>query len=238
MVRLPWQITRKMFLSEDDVDALLAHLAEQVRRAEPGDITPRVDELIIRSLLFSGLRNSEFCGLKLANTCIGVGQSLFQVRGTPREDRDVFVPGELSDLIRRFVKEIRAQCLPESASPRDLSLPLALNDRGRPYERTGLYRRVVRILTEAGFKDRARVQLLRHTYGYLAYKRSGGNLLFVQRQLGHAHPLVTSIYAQFVDEPYAEMADWLIRRGAPEEAPRHKRRHKRRRKRVTHSQGE
>jgi site-specific recombinase XerD len=234
MVRLPWQITRKMFLLEDDVDALLAHLAEQVRRAEPGDIAPSVDELIIRSLLFSGLRNSEFCGLTLANTCIGTGQSLFQVRGTPREDRDVFVPGELSALIRRFVKEIRPQCLPEGASPRDLSLPLVLNDRGRPYERTGLYRRVVRILTEAGFKDRARVQLLRHTYGYLAYKRSGGNLLFVQRQLGHAHPLVTSIYAQFVDEPYAEMADWLVQRDRSEASqPR-----KPRRKRVAFSKGE
>ncbi len=234
MVRLPWQITRKMFLSEDDVDSLLAHLSAKVRRAQPGDIAPRIDELIIRSLLFSGLRNSEFCGLTLANTCIGTGQSLFQVRGTPREDRDVFVPGELSDLIRRFVKEIRPQCLAEGVSPRDLSLPLVLNDRGRPYERTGLYRRVVRILTEAGFKDRARVQLLRHTYGYLAYKRSGGNLLFVQRQLGHAHPLVTSIYAQFVDEPYAEMADRLMRHNASENP----RRRKSRRKRVTHLQGE
>jgi site-specific recombinase XerD len=223
MVRLPWQITRKMFLSEDDVDALLAHLSRPILRAQPGDIAPRVDELIIRSLLFSGLRNSEFCGLTLANTCIGAGQSLFQVRGTPREDRDVFVPCALSDLIRRFVKEIRPGCLPDGVSPGDLSQPLVLNDRGRPYERTGLYRRVVRILTEAGFKDRARVQLLRHTYGYLAYKRSGGNLLFVQRQLGHAHPLVTSIYAQFVDEPYGEMADRLIRRDAREKTQRRKR---------------
>jgi site-specific recombinase XerD len=234
MVRLPWQITRKMFLSEDDVDSLLAHLSEKVRRAEPGDLAPRVDELLIRSLLFSGLRNSEFCGLALANTCIGTGESRFQVRGTPREDRNVFVPGELSERVRRFVKEIRPQCLPEGTSPRDLSLPLVLNDRGRAYERTGLYRRVVRILTEAGFKDRARVQLLRHTYGYLAYKRSGGNLLFVQRQLGHAHPLVTSIYAQFVDEPYAEMADWLVQRDRSEHSPRRKRR----RRQLTHSKGE
>jgi site-specific recombinase XerD len=143
----------------------------------------------------------------LANTVIGAGESLFLVRGTPREDRDVYVPGELTDLIRRFVKEIRPQCLAAGVSPRDFSQPLVVNERGRPYERTGLYRRVVRILTEAGLKGRASVQLLRHTYGYLAYKRSGGNLLFVQRQLGHAHPLVTSIYAQFVDEPYARLAD-------------------------------
>ena len=66
---------------------------------------------------------------------------------------------------------------------------------------------MVRILDAVGLGDRASVQLLRHTYGYLGYKRSGGNLLFVQRQLGHAHPMVTSVYAQFVDESYAEIAN-------------------------------
>src|SRR4029077_5462721 len=94
-----------------------------------------------------------------------------------------------------------------SIDPTDLTLPLILNERGRPYERTGLYRRVVRIFPAAGVGDRASVQLLRHTYGYLAYLRTGGNLLFVQRQLGHAHPVVTSIYAQFVKEEYAALAD-------------------------------
>ena len=43
-----------------------------------------------------------------------------------------------------------------------------------------------------------------------AYLRTGGNLLFVQRQLGHAHPMVTSIYAQFVDESYAALADRVM----------------------------
>jgi integrase/recombinase XerD len=235
MIRLPWQITRQMFLSEDEIDALLVHIAFAARQAEPDDVGPRVDEVIIRSLLFSGLRNSEFCGLALANTVIGTGQSLFQVRGTPREDRDVFVPSGLSELIRRFAKEIRPQTLPDGVSPRDLSQPLVLNERGRPYERTGLYRRVVRILTEAGLKERASVQLLRHTYGYLAYKRSGGNLLFVQRQLGHAHPLVTSIYAQFVDEPYAAMADRIANRA---DTSRPSKRRAIRQKRVTHSKGD
>src|SRR5262245_48631714 len=234
MIRLPWQITRQMFLSEGEVDALLAHLARTVRRAGPDDVVPRVDEIIVRALLFSGLRNSEFCGLTLAHTVIGTGASLFQVRGTPREDRDVFVPRELSDLIRQYVRKTRPRCLSEGASPRDLSLPLVLNERGRPYERTGLYRRVVRILTQAGLKARASVQLLRHTYGYLAYKRSGGNLLFVQRQLGHAHPLVTSIYAQFVDESYADLADGLVDR--QETSPSRKR--SSRRIRISQSKGD
>jgi len=139
------------------------------------------------------------------------------VRGTPREDRTVFVPRELSRIVRRYVSEIRPRCLGAGQSPKDMSLPLVVNERGRPYERTGLYRRVVRVLGEAGLGARASVQLLRHTYGYLAYKRSGGNLLFVQRQLGHAHPAVTSIYAQFVAEPYSKLADAVG--GGPIERP-------------------
>jgi integrase/recombinase XerD len=207
MVREPWQITREMFLSEQEVELLLTRVAERVRENDSDAVTARVDEMIVHSLLFSGLRNSEFCRLTLADVSIRSGQSMFFVRGTPREDRSVFIPTSLSSMIGRYVSETRPGWLPPGASPRDLTLPLVYNERRKPYERTGLYRRVVRILTGAGLGSRASVQLLRHTYGYLAYKRSGGNLLFVQRQLGHAHPLVTSIYAQFVDEPYARLAD-------------------------------
>src|SRR5262245_13362632 len=53
MPREPWQITREMFLSEGEVDLLLAHLAAAVRRAPADDVAHRVDELMIHSLLFS-----------------------------------------------------------------------------------------------------------------------------------------------------------------------------------------
>src|SRR5579863_10247230 len=214
----PWQITREMFLSEAEVELVLAHLAARVRDAGPDAVTPVVDEVIIHSLIFSGLRNSEFCRLTVADTVLGSAESLFLVRGTPREDRDVYIPASLGSLISRYLSNTRRGCLPPGASPKDRALPLIYNERRKPYERTGLYRRVVRILTEAGLGPRASVQLLRHTYGYLAYKRSGGNLLFVQRQLGHAHPLVTSIYAQFVEEPYARMADAVGGQAAPRPA--------------------
>ncbi len=203
----PWQITREMFLSETEVELVLARAAARVREAGSDAVTPLVDEIIIHSLLFSGLRNSEFCHLTVADAVLGPAEPMFLVRGTPREDRNVYIPAALANLIRRYLTQTRPGCLPPGASAKDATLPLIYNERGKPYERTGLYRRVVRILTDAGLGPRASVQLLRHTYGYLAYKRSGGNLLFVQRQLGHAHPLVTSIYAQFVDEPYAQLAD-------------------------------
>jgi site-specific recombinase XerD len=204
----PWEITRGMFLSEEEVAALCRHLRSQEEAALPKERPAAVtDRLIIESLIFSGLRNTEFCNLRVADTITGHGESSFHVVGTPHQDRMVYVPHELSALVRRFVRDVRPRMLNADVDPDDADQPLVVNERGKPYERTGLYRRVVRILTEAGMGERASVQLLRHTYGYLAYKRTGGNLLFVQRQLGHAHPMVTAIYAQFVDEPYSQLAD-------------------------------
>lgn len=202
-----WEITREMFLSESEVAQLLRQLADQVEHSDSDDDSARTDRLIVWTLLYSGLRNSELCGLKLADTIVGTKRSVFLVRGTPRQDRTVHVPAELSEEIERFSRRVHG---PKSRK-QALSKPLFLNERGKPYDRTALYRRVVRILTAAGLGARASVQLLRHTYGYLAYKGTGGNLLYLQRQMGHAHPMVSSVYAQFVEEDYDEMSNrlWL-----------------------------
>ncbi len=205
--RLPWTITREMFLSESEVDRLLMH----VRRipagvsAHRGALAKR-DRVLIESLLFSGLRNSELCRLRVRDAILGACESVFLVRGTPRQDRTVYIPESLSALVAEFVQAERREVARARGRPSG-DETLLLNDRGGPFERTSLYRRVVRILESAGLGARASVQLLRHTYGYLAYKRSGGNLLFLQRQMGHAHPMVTSVYAKFADESYAEIAN-------------------------------
>lgn len=209
-MRTPWEITREMFLSLDELHRLL----ERVRKP-PHEQAARqteafqLDRLIIECLVFSGLRNSEFCRLRVCDTIVGQRRSVLAVRDGRHEQRTVFVPQPISRLIHDYVESTRPHLLSAKATRQDLVQPLVLNERGNPYERTGLYRRVVRILTDAGLGDRASVQLLRHTYGYLAYLCCGGNLLFVQRQLGHAHPMVTSIYAQFVDEPYDAIAESL-----------------------------
>lgn len=203
-----WEVTADMFLSEQEVESLLKFVRGRDRSADDEScVREAVDRLIVEILLFSGLRNSELCQLRVADLTVGPRQSALSVAGTPRQDRIVFIPRALSDDIVRYVERIRPGCLPEGASSRDLSLPLILNERGRPYDRTALYRRVVRILSDAGLEDRASVQLLRHTYGFLAYKRTGGNLLFVQRQLGHAHPMVTAVYSQFVKFSDIDLAD-------------------------------
>ena len=206
-----WQLTSDMFLSFEEVESLLAHVRSGCRKASGrARVSAQLDRLVIESLLFSGLRTTEFCRLRLADTVIGHERSVFVISGLKGRDRTVFVPATTSELVKQFVSDTRPALLPAGVEPGDLAQPLVFGERRNPIERTGLYRRVVRVLTAAGLGARASVQLLRHTYGYLAYARSGGNLLFVQRQLGHAHPMVTAIYAQFVDESYECLAERIF----------------------------
>jgi len=208
MTREPWKITRDMFLSVTEAEALTRHAAREVATAREADRhAAAVDQIIIESLMYTGLRNTEFCRLTLGDVQLSRDKRVIHVRGTPREDRDVALSSRLANVLRNYVAEVRPSCLPAGTSPRDPNAPFVVNERGRAYERTALYRRVVRILSAAGLGDRASVQLLRHTYGYLAYLRTGGNLLFVQRQLGHAHPMVTSVYAEFVEHSPFDLAD-------------------------------
>ena len=138
---------------------------------------------------------------------MGRGRRSFFVQRPAARRRHVFVPSDVGERTRRYLREVRPAYLPAGVARTDSAKPLVYNEHRRPFERTGLYRRVVAVLRDAGLGDRASVQLLRHTYGYLAYKRTGGNLLFVQRQLGHAHPMITAIYSQFVDQSYSCLAD-------------------------------
>jgi integrase/recombinase XerD len=203
---MPWEITPEMFLSEQEVEALLTHCRAAARSAQDKEAAG-LDRVVVETLLFSGIRNSELCRLTLGDLVVKKGRAGLRMRGTGEENRTVYIPRSLAGLLQDYVGDIRRSMLPAGAKANDPAQPLFINERGKPYERTGLYRRVTRILTEAGLGDRASVQLLRHTYGFLAYKRTGGNLLFVQRQLGHAHPVITSVYARLVDESYENLAE-------------------------------
>lgn len=214
MTNEPWTLTTDMFLNAAEAERLLASLERE--EAGSADLSATVDRVIIETLLLTGIKNSEFCRLTPADLSFRrqgprktgmVVSGVICVTSSPTEQRDVVLPRRLAVLLDLFLREVRGNLKLTGFTPRDPAGPLVPNDRGNAYDRTALYRRVVRILGEHGFGDRASVQLLRHTYGYLAYLGTGGNLLFVQKQLGHAHPMVTAIYAEFVSFDDAAMAD-------------------------------
>ena len=86
MPREPWKISRKMFLSEDETAALLNYLAQQEQAAGEHAVwlAAVTDRVIVETLLFSGLRNSEFCQITVGDTAIGHKKSVLVVQETPR----------------------------------------------------------------------------------------------------------------------------------------------------------
>jgi integrase/recombinase XerD len=212
-----WNLDQSQILSVEEANRLLELVAAPENWETESDYAlEKIDELIIVTLILSGLRNSEFCGLCLGDALCRERPNRINVRPARGAKRTVFVPARVAEVVVRYIDEVRPDLLPEGVDADDEAQPLVFSERKRPFDRTGLYRRVVRILTEAGFGERASVQLLRHTYGYLAYLRTGGNLLFVQRQLGHAHPRITSVYARLVEESYADLAERVARPAAEE----------------------
>lgn len=204
MPAAPWELSRDDILDESEVARLLGVVRHHAARRE---IPAIVNRVIIEGLLFSGLRCSEFCALRVGDAQLLGPRPVICVRGSAGGRRIVHISAQLAGTIRAYVRSTRPGLLDPAIPANDPHGPLIVNERGRAYERTGLYRRVVSILSAAGLADKARVQLLRHTYGYLAYLRTGGNLLFVQRQLGHSHPMITAVYAELVKESYAELAE-------------------------------
>jgi len=75
VTRKAWAITREMFLGEDDASRLIRHVRSRAKSAAGHvAVAAQLDQLIVETLLFSGLRNSEFCGLKLGETPMATGQ--------------------------------------------------------------------------------------------------------------------------------------------------------------------
>jgi len=200
----PWTLTREHFLDEAEPRQLLAGV--EATAATETSTSIFVDRLIIECLLWSGLQTSEFCRLQVKDVCLD-NSACFTVSGKRERRRVVYLPDRLNALLQTYLDDVRPALVADAPALVDAFI---INERGKAYERTALYRRVTRILKQHGFGERASVQLLRHTYGYLAYKCSGSNLLFTQRQLGHAHPMVTAVYAQFVEEDYGQIANDVV----------------------------
>jgi integrase len=76
------------------------------------------------------------------------------------------------------------------------------------YTGDSLQRKVNRAITRAGVDDT--FHNLRHRYGTLAYQATG-DLLAVGRQMGHASPVTTAVYAQASDEVADRIADAVVR---------------------------
>lgn len=72
--------------------------------------------------------------------------------------------------------------------------------RGDPMDRSGIYQRVRKYMDLAGIKRKhLGGHALRHTFGVLMLKATGGNIRLVQQLMGHKRITTTEIYTSFTD---------------------------------------
>lgn len=166
------------FLSEEESQALLAQAQQQGAKVYAQLVTA----------LYTGLRKGEICGLRWGD--IDSQRGMLIVRrsyaSSPKSGRSRSIP--LHQTLRDALLAWRQECRAQSES--DLVFPVH-GRMGSAHDMFGIYD----LLRRAGVRPRQRPwHLLRHTFAS-HYVMSGGNLLLLQRILGHSRFEMTQIYS-------------------------------------------
>jgi integrase len=137
---------------------------------------------------YAGLRVSEVAALDWAD--VDVEAKRARILGKGQKTRLVALSTILID-----------QLLPDTGGN-------VVSAGGKPYSAAQLQRRVNRAIAAAGVD--ATFHQLRHRYGTIAYQATG-DLLAVGRQMGHASPVTTAVYAAASDEVADRIAEAVVR---------------------------
>lgn len=181
------------YLSRDEVTAVLT-LAEQ--QAQAGDLVAKVRYIALVLALQLGLRKGELFGLRWRDIDFDAGQITVarSYATTPKggKARHLRLPSLVAPILRTWA----AQC---PATVEGLILPLP----GRSGPRMGTHQEMLglpELLQRAGCRNVARAwHALRHTFAS-HYMMNGGNLLALQKLLGHASLAMTLVYSHLASD--------------------------------------
>lgn len=183
-----WTITSDKFLSTDQVDQLIKHLAEKRDLSLARNRFPQrvKDFYILRALLETGLRVFELCALIEGDF---KGQRLVVRQGKGGKARTVLLTGATASLLREWL-EIK-QVIHFVSAP---SEPMFPSQTGMSYSTRGVRKRVKTVFAEIGLPSHLSVHALRHTNASLLLSK-GVSLPTIRDNLGHHSISVTNIYA-------------------------------------------
>jgi len=201
-------ITPEKFLSREHRQRLIQTCKE---RSEAdllhGRVTWPVRWALIDLGLYSGLRVSEVCQLKIGDLCLEDNRSYIMVRnGKGNRQRCVFIDNTLADHLRWFI-EFKNYGLLQPNTP---DSPLFMNRTGGHCQTITLEKSVKKAITVAGLPQRYSVHSLRHSYATFMLHDSG-DLRFVQKQLGHTSLTMTTLYADVLPEANGRLANRIVR---------------------------
>jgi integrase/recombinase XerD len=150
------------------------------------------DKLIVRVLADCGVRLGELLGLRVEDLWEPKrGEFALKVRGKGSRDRLVPLAPALHRRLRRYLAGHRA----EGRDSVLVALRKGADGRYAPITKSGV-EQVTRLLAkEAGITKRANPHAFRHAYA-TEWLRRGGNIISLQRVLGHADlSMIQGVYA-------------------------------------------
>ncbi len=178
--RLPRSLPR--FLTEAEKHRLLDVLRNATTEAAARDL------VIVELFLGTGVRLQELVALDIDDVDLGARHVRIRAKGGVQQVK--FLNSNLCSLLRSYLDRCRL---------RDgNSRALFLSNRGRRLCQRQVARRLDYWLNVAGIGKRLSPHALRHTFATHLYNRTG-DILVVQRALGHRDLSTTLIYTHLVD---------------------------------------
>jgi len=175
--------TPPVFLTEAEKRRLLKEL-----RGRSGALARR-DRVIIEVFLGTGIRLQELVDLDVDDVDLDAKHLHVRAKGDVPQVK--FLKSNLRSLLRSYLKERRRQGDGECPA-------LFLSNRGSRLSERQVARRLEHWLKAAGIDKQLTPHALRHTFATHLYSRTG-DILVVQRALGHRDLSTTQIYTHLVD---------------------------------------
>lgn len=174
------------YLNQDELERFLQAIDE----AELGEKVAARNKLIIKLIVYTGIRVSEALSLRRKDIYPHLDCYMIQIRGKGNKPRVAMIrQSHIQNLLDVWLTQ-----RPSFAPLHDL---LFCNTKGKALTQSYIYQNVEKILTQAGIrKEKNGAHMLRHSFATLLYQQKH-DLIMVQEALGHADLNTSRIYTHF-----------------------------------------
>lgn len=182
------------YLNQDELERFLQAIDE----AELGEKVAARNKLIIKLIVYTGIRVSETLSLRRKDIYPHLDCYIIQIRGKGNKPRVAMIrQSHIQNLLDVWLTQ-----RPSFAPLHDL---LFCNTKGKALTQSYIYQNVEKILTQAGIrKEKNGAHMLRHSFATLLYQQKH-DLVMVQEALGHADLNTSRIYTHFDSERLREV---------------------------------
>ena len=170
-----------------------------------GEVSPYF--VMIKLMLYSGLRVSEVIGLRFADI---EGATLTLRETKSGNTKRKHLKGEIAKMLKSFITARRSKYpLNELPSGSEDNLFLTRYDgKYKPYSRQGINKIIKKMARAIGITKRISPHVMRHSFS-VRFLNRGGSLLGLKHYLGHKNISTTEIYTHVSDEQLKEELERL-----------------------------